>query len=133
MIFTDLRFVLIFALCWATFFAVPRAWRAATLAVWGMVFYVTFAGWFIGIVLVLTMAALAFPAPIAGVLIVGMLVYAKLGTGGLVPLGSLAEIDARGPQARGGGGGRRGAPTGPRLYGGTELTEAGTKAAAGAS
>ncbi len=52
--------------------------------------------------------------------------------GGLVPLGSLPEIDARGPQARGGGagGGRRGAPAGPRLYGGTELTDEGTRAAA---
>jgi hypothetical protein len=51
--------------------------------------------------------------------------------GGLVPLGSLADIDARGPQARGGGGGRRGAPpAGPRTYGGTELTDAGTQAVA---
>jgi len=52
--------------------------------------------------------------------------------GGLVPLGRLKEIDAAGgPPARGGGGGRRGAPpAGPRLYGGTELTDAGTEAAA---
>ena len=51
--------------------------------------------------------------------------------GGLVPLGNLQQIDAAGPQARGGGGGRRGAPpAGPRLYGGTELTDAGTEAAA---
>src|SRR2546430_11073063 len=44
--------------------------------------------------------------------------------GGLVPLGELPKIDAAGgPPARGaGGGGRRGAPAGPRLYGGTELT-----------
>jgi len=52
--------------------------------------------------------------------------------GGLVPLGNLQQIDAAGgPPARGGGGGRRGAPpAGPRLYGGTELTDAGTEAAA---
>ena len=52
--------------------------------------------------------------------------------GGLVPLGTLPQIDAAGgPQARGGGAGRRGAPpAGPRLYGGTELTAAGTDAAA---
>jgi len=50
--------------------------------------------------------------------------------GGLVPLGNLQQIDAAGgPQARGGGG-RRGAPAGPRLYGGTELTDTGTEAAA---
>jgi hypothetical protein len=50
--------------------------------------------------------------------------------GGLVPLGNLPQIDAAGgPPARGGG--RRGAPpAGPRLYGGTELTDAGTDAAA---
>jgi Family of unknown function (DUF6152) len=51
--------------------------------------------------------------------------------GGLVPLGSLAEIDARGgPPARGGGGRRGAPPAGPRLYGGTELTDAGTQAVA---
>jgi Family of unknown function (DUF6152) len=53
--------------------------------------------------------------------------------GGLVPLGNLPQIDAAGgPPARGGAaGGRRGAPpAGPRLYGGTELTDAGTDAAA---
>jgi Family of unknown function (DUF6152) len=50
--------------------------------------------------------------------------------GGLVPLTSLQQIDAAGgPPARGGGG-RRGAPAGPRTYGGSELTEAGTEAAA---
>ena len=49
--------------------------------------------------------------------------------GGLVPLTSLKDIDAAGgPQARGGGG-RRGAPAGPRTYGGSELTDAGTEAA----
>ena len=52
--------------------------------------------------------------------------------GGLVPLGRISQID---PAARrgggGGGGGRgRGAAAGPRLYGGTELTELGTKEAA---
>jgi hypothetical protein len=52
--------------------------------------------------------------------------------GGLVPLTTLKDIDARGgPPARGGGGGRRGAPpAGPRLYGGSELTDAGTQAVA---
>src|SRR3954467_7247099 len=50
--------------------------------------------------------------------------------GGLVPLGDLQKIDAAGgPQARGGGG-RRGAPAGPRTYGGSELPEAGKEAAA---
>jgi hypothetical protein len=48
--------------------------------------------------------------------------------GGLVPLGQLSEFK---PGERRGGGGRRGAaPTGPRLYGGTELTPLGEQAAA---
>ena len=52
--------------------------------------------------------------------------------GGLVPLGRIGQIDPAAPRAGGGGGGGRGrgAATGPRLYGGTELTELGTKEAA---
>jgi len=50
--------------------------------------------------------------------------------GGLVRLGTLPQIDAAGPQARGGAGRRGAPPAGPRLYGGTELTGAGTAAAA---
>jgi len=51
--------------------------------------------------------------------------------GGLVPLGNLRQIDAAGgPPARGGGARRGAPPAGPRLYGGTELTDAGTDAAA---
>jgi hypothetical protein len=48
--------------------------------------------------------------------------------GGLVRLGTIGS--ATPGQRAGGGAGRRGAPPGPRLYGGTELTEAGEKAAA---
>lgn len=52
--------------------------------------------------------------------------------GGLVPLSALPAIDSGERRGGGaGGGGRRGAPpAGPRLYGGTELTEQGTKEAA---
>ena len=54
--------------------------------------------------------------------------------GGLIPLSQVEEARqaaAKGEAARGGGGGRRGggAGTGPRLYGGTELTERGAKEA----
>src|SRR5688572_2142924 len=51
--------------------------------------------------------------------------------GGLVPLGQLSQLKP-GERAGGAGGGRRGrgAATGPRLYGGTELTELGTQEAA---
>ena len=51
--------------------------------------------------------------------------------GGLVPLNTLSQYKP-GERPANGGGGRKGgaAPKGPRLYGGTELTEAGEKAAA---
>ena len=50
--------------------------------------------------------------------------------GGLVPLSTIAKPQAA-PAARGGGGGRgAAAAAGPRLYGGTELTELGTSMAA---
>ena len=50
--------------------------------------------------------------------------------GGLVPLGRIGQIDPAAPRGGGGGGRGRGAAAGPRLYGGTELTELGTKEAA---
>ena len=49
--------------------------------------------------------------------------------GGLVPLDQLPEYKP-GERPAGGGGRGRGTPTGPRLFGGTELTPAGEKAAA---
>ena len=49
--------------------------------------------------------------------------------GGLVPLSQIRQYDT-GERRGGAGAGRGGAPTGPRLYGGSELTELGTKAAA---
>jgi len=58
-----------------------------------------------------------------------VMVNAKGTGGGLVPLNQLPEYDS-GERKGGGAGGRRGAPTGPRLYSGSELTDAGTKAAA---
>jgi hypothetical protein len=52
--------------------------------------------------------------------------------GGMVQLTQLPQYQPgqRAANAGGGGGARRGGPTGPRLYGGSELTEAGEKAAA---
>jgi hypothetical protein len=49
--------------------------------------------------------------------------------GGLVPLSQLGQLKP-GERPAGAGGGRRGAGTGPRLYGGTELTDLGQQAAA---
>jgi hypothetical protein len=58
-----------------------------------------------------------------------VMVNAKGTGGGLVPLGQLGEFK---PGERGAGGPRRGGPppAGPRLYGGTQLTDAGEQAAA---
>jgi alginate O-acetyltransferase complex protein AlgI len=84
-IFTELRFVLLFALCWITFFAVPRHWRNATLAAFGIAFYAIFAGPVIAIVLLLTLAAYV-RAPVA--LFVIVLIAAKVPRGSwIVPLG----------------------------------------------
>jgi hypothetical protein len=49
--------------------------------------------------------------------------------GGLVPLDKLGQYKPGERPANAGEGGRQGGATGPRLYGGTELTEAGEKAA----
>ena len=50
--------------------------------------------------------------------------------GGLVPLTTIDQYKPGERPANAGGARRGGAPAGPRLYGGTELTEAGEKAAA---
>jgi hypothetical protein len=50
--------------------------------------------------------------------------------GGLVPLSQIATLKPGERAAGGGGRGRGAAPAGPRLYGGTELTELGTQMAA---
>ncbi len=86
MIFTELRFALLFLGCWISFFAVPRKMRMAVLAVWGMAFYALFAGWFLAVALALTIAALYAVPFVAGLAIVGVLVYVKL-TPAIVPLG----------------------------------------------
>lgn len=60
-----------------------------------------------------------------------VMVNAKGTGGGLVPLDQLKQYDSgQRPTGGGAGRGKGAAPKGPRLYGGTELTEAGEKAAA---
>jgi len=83
MIFTDLRFIVLFVLCWGSFFLVPRRWRAAVLAFFGTVFYAIYAGRALLIVIVLVALVFvsgvrAFLAWLAGVAIVGVLAYYKL-------------------------------------------------------
>ena len=97
MIFTDLRFLLLFAVAGLLFSLVPRRWRMGVLAAWGIVFYSMYAGWALGIVLPLV--ALIYGSMrvrlltwVAGVATVGVLTYFKLGpdlrfSGVIVPLG----------------------------------------------
>jgi alginate O-acetyltransferase complex protein AlgI len=97
MIFTELRFLALFAGCWACFAVVPRSWRSATLAVWGMAFYVLYAGPFLAVAFFLTVLAFAsgrrLIAWVAGLTTVAVLAYFKLALSArlldsaLIPLG----------------------------------------------
>lgn len=58
MIFTDLRYLAIFAGCWLTFVAVPRHRRSLALALWGLLFYALYAGVFVVAAVALTVATL---------------------------------------------------------------------------
>jgi len=83
MIFTDLRFVLLFVLGWGAFFAFPRRWRSAVLTFWGMLFYALYAGWALLVVIALVALTLTsgwrrFLACIVGAVIVGVLAYFKI-------------------------------------------------------
>jgi len=88
-IFTDLRFVALFIGCWISFYALPRRFRPAVLALWGAAFYVVYAGPFFAVVLLL--AILTFfnrLAWIVGFATVALLVYFKAATTAvIVPLG----------------------------------------------
>lgn len=104
MIFTDLRFLALFLGCWVCFFTLPRTWRMAVLAGWGVAFYFAYAPRFLPVVLALTLLVLGARRRalvwLAGALLVAALTAAKLllpgapmplpaaGTEGiLVPLG----------------------------------------------
>lgn len=55
MIFTELRFLVLFLACWVCFLLLPRRSRPAILALWGAAFYLTYAGWFLLVVFSLTL------------------------------------------------------------------------------
>jgi alginate O-acetyltransferase complex protein AlgI len=82
LIFTDLRFLFLFACCWVSFFAVPPARRSSVLAFWGTVFYVTYAGAAAVLVVALVIGA-AFStrkgvAWLAGAAVCGLLAFFKI-------------------------------------------------------
>ena len=56
MIFTEVRFVLLFIGCWATFFAAPRRFRSAALTAWGLAFYACYAAAYVPLVVELILA-----------------------------------------------------------------------------
>lgn len=57
MIFSEPRFLALFAVCWLLFVSVPARGRSAVLALTGLAFYALYAGWFVVMVLGLTAAA----------------------------------------------------------------------------
>jgi alginate O-acetyltransferase complex protein AlgI len=81
-IFTDLRFLFLFACCWVSFFAVPPARRSAVLALWGTVFYVAYAGASAILVIALVVSAMFSnrrgAAWLAGAAVCGLLAWFKL-------------------------------------------------------
>ena len=82
MIFTDLRFLLLFAGCWLSFAMVPPARRTIVLAMWGTGFYAIYAGPSVVFVVALVVAA-AFSyrravAWLTGTAVCGLLVYFKI-------------------------------------------------------
>jgi alginate O-acetyltransferase complex protein AlgI len=91
-IFTEIRFLVLFAACWITFFAVPVRLRSAALALWSAAFYLIYAGSFFAAVISLIVATRlaerrAFAWAVAAV-ICALLVFYKLPANSvMIPLG----------------------------------------------
>jgi alginate O-acetyltransferase complex protein AlgI len=92
-IFTEVRFIVLIAASWLTFFAAPARYRTTTIALWGIVFYASYAAIFLPLVLGLTLTtwlsgrnAVAW---IVGVFVAALLVAFKL-NGAAEPLISSA-------------------------------------------
>ena len=89
MIFTDLRFLVLFLGCWVMFTALSRRSRPAVLAIWGLLFYAIYAGAALVLVLLLTAGVVVargrWQAIAAGAAIVALLVWFKLGDASLLP------------------------------------------------
>jgi alginate O-acetyltransferase complex protein AlgI len=90
MIFTDPLFFLLMAACWVTFFAVPRAFRPAALALWSAIFYWLYAGAFLLVILALVFAIAIgrrYLSVAVGATLVALLIYFKLPATLVMPLG----------------------------------------------
>lgn len=89
MIFTDLRFVALFLGCWISFSFLPRRWRAGVLTFWGAAFYVTYAGPYFLIVLLLALVTFFRRLGwIAAIATIALLAYFKTPAASIaIPLG----------------------------------------------
>lgn len=104
MLSIQLNFIILVAVCWATFFAVPRALRSYTLCLWGAVFYAIFAPSAVGIVAGLVLVTYLLKGPrakwVAIGLVVALLAYFKgpgdwvtaAGPGGVTRLAGTALV-----------------------------------------
>jgi alginate O-acetyltransferase complex protein AlgI len=73
MIFTEVRFVLLVAGCWISFFSAPARFRSTVLAAWGIAFYVIYAGAFAPLVVELVIAAYLISRGRADLVLVGLI------------------------------------------------------------
>jgi alginate O-acetyltransferase complex protein AlgI len=90
LIFTDLRFLVLFVCCWLNFVAVRRSRRSGVLALWGTIFYISYAGMSFVIVLPLVIGTASSRrkavAWLAGGAVCGLLAFFKVsGNVDLVP------------------------------------------------
>src|ERR1019366_2624508 len=81
-IFTDLRFLALFAGCALTFVAAPRARRSEVIVEWGAIFYGVYAGVYAALVIALVIAT-AFSdrkrtAWVVGLTVCGLLAFFKI-------------------------------------------------------
>src|SRR5438128_6943277 len=91
-IFTELRFIVLVAACWVSFFTLPARYRAHVLTLWGVVFYAVYAGRYLPLVVTLVLGVYILSRPrsawiaVAGV--AAVLCYFKAGAGGsgVVPM-----------------------------------------------
>jgi alginate O-acetyltransferase complex protein AlgI len=99
-IFTQVRFVLLVAVAWASFFGVPRRYRPHTLAVWGLVFYGLYAGRYLGLIVAVVLGVHLLSRPRSAWIAVGglaaLLGFFKLGVlgGGVAAMGITAGTGA---------------------------------------
>jgi len=99
-IFTELRFIVLVAACWVSFFTLPARYRAHVLTLWGVVFYGVYAGRYLPLVVALVLGVYILSQPrsawvaVAGV--AAVLCYFKAGAGGadVVPAGTTIASSA---------------------------------------